>query len=309
MQHLDHDRLVFLALGESEAANGESTHLDTCEHCRAELTALQQVAGLGAETQGLADLPDPPEHIWQGIAAEISAAQALPSLTGTPRQQSVDQTLGDTIAQRQISSPTPERQINEPTERQINEPTTERSISPTAERPISGRATGFEGPSAGSHRSNGRSRARRRGWSRWAATAVTAAAAAAVGVVGTVSVLRPEDPPPAPTPAVVARAPLAAYGSTPPTATGDARVLDGGQLHLHVANLPSVPGYYEVWLINPTTMQMFSVGTLGGGSDALLPLPPNVDLSAYSVVDVSAEQYDNKPAHSGDSLLRGTLTG
>ncbi|MFD6565028.1 anti-sigma factor [Micromonospora profundi] len=300
MQHLDHDRLVYLALGESEAANGESTHLDTCEHCRAELTALQQVAGLGAETQGLADLPDPPEHIWQGIAAEISAAQALPSLTGTPRQQSVDQALSDTIA---------ERQINEPTERPISKPTTERSISPTTERSISGTAAGFEGPGAGSHRSNGRSRARRRGWSRWAATAVTAAAAAAVGVVGTVSVLRPDDPPPAPTPAVVARAPLAAYGSTPPTATGDARVLDGGQLHLHVANLPSVPGYYEVWLINPTTMQMFSVGTLGGGSDALLPLPPNVDLSAYSVVDVSAEQYDNKPAHSGDSLLRGTLTG
>ena len=313
MQHLDHDRLVYLALGESEAANGESTHLDTCEHCRAELTALQQVAGLGAETQGLADLPDPPEHIWQGIAAEISAAQALPSLTGAPRQQTVDQPLSGTSAERQVSSPTPERPINEPTERSVSEPTTERSISPTAERSVSGTAAGFEGPGAGSHRSegrsNGRSRARRRGWSRWAATAVTAAAAAAVGVVGTVSVLRPNDPPPDPTPAVVAQAPLAAYGSTPPTATGDARVLDGGQLHLHVANLPSVPGYYEVWLINPTTMQMFSVGTLGGGSDALLPLPPNVDLSAYSVVDVSAEQYDNKPAHSGDSLLRGTLTG
>ncbi|MFJ6152848.1 MULTISPECIES: anti-sigma factor [Micromonospora] len=305
MQHLDHDRLVYLALGESEAANGESTHLDTCEHCRAELTALQQVAGLGAETQGLADLPDPPEHIWQGIAAEISAAQALPSLTGAPRQQTVDQPLSGTSAERQVSGPTPERPINKPTERSVSEPTAERSVS--------GTTAGPEVPGAGSHwsegRSSGRSRARRRGWSRWAATAVTAAAAAAVGVVGTVSVLRPDDPPPDPTPAVVAQAPLAAYGSTPPTATGDARVLDGGQLHLHVANLPSVPGYYEVWLINPTTMQMFSVGTLGGGSDALLPLPPNVDLSAYSVVDVSAEQYDNKPAHSGDSLLRGTLTG
>ncbi|MEU5914004.1 anti-sigma factor [Micromonospora sp. NPDC047527] len=275
MQHLDHDRLVFLALGEIEADNGDSTHLDTCEDCRVEMAALQQVAGLGAETQGLSALPDPPEHIWQGIAAEISAAQALPSLTTAPRQQSVDQPISGPTPEQPISDPVPER---------------------TAQGP-------------GSLRSNGRSRAGRRGWSRWAATAVTAAAAAAVGVVGTVSVLRPDDPAPAPTPAVVASAPLAAYGSTPPAATGDARVLDGGQLHLHVANLPSVPGYYEVWLINPTTMQMFSVGTLGGSSDALLPLPPNVDLSAYSVVDVSAEQYDNKPAHSGDSLLRGTLTG
>nr|WP_233583686.1 anti-sigma factor [Micromonospora sp. CV4] len=147
------------------------------------------------------------------------------------------------------------------------------------------------------------------GRSRWAATAATAAAAAAIGVLGTVAVLGSDEPTPAPTQAVVASAPLAAYGSTPPTAEGDARVFQNGQLHLHVANLPRVPGYYEVWLINPTTMQMFSVGTLGGGSDALLPLPPNVDLRSYSVVDVSAEQYDNKPAHSGDSLLRGTLTG
>jgi hypothetical protein len=49
--------------------------------------------------------------------------------------------------------------------------------------------------------------------------------------------------------------------------------------------------------------------TVDGSGEALLPLPRNVDLQAYSVVDVSAEQYDNKPAHSGDSLLRGTLTG
>ncbi|MEK8107710.1 hypothetical protein NKG94_26610 [Micromonospora sp. M12] len=56
-------------------------------------------------------------------------------------------------------------------------------------------------------------------------------------------------------------------------------------------------------------MKMFSVGTLGGDSDALLPLPPNVDLRSYSVVDVSAEQYDNDTKHSGDSLLRGSLTG
>lgn len=84
----------------------------------------------------------------------------------------------------------------------------------------------------------------------------------------------------------------------------------GRRLHLPVANLPDVPGYYEVWLINPTSMEMFSIGVLRDRSgDALLPLPPNVDLQAYSVVDVSAEQYDNKPAHSGDSLLRGTLTG
>ncbi|WP_018217370.1 hypothetical protein [Salinispora vitiensis] len=58
---------------------------------------------------------------------------------------------------------------------------------------------------------------------------------------------------------------------------GAARVFEDGQLHLYVVNLPDVSGYYEVWLI--------------------------------SVVDISAERYDNNTDHSGDSLVRGTLTG
>ncbi|MEU5780562.1 anti-sigma factor [Micromonospora lupini] len=303
MQHLEHERLVFLALGESDADDGESTHLDTCAHCGTELTALRQVAGLGVETQGLGDLPDPPEHIWQGIAAQIRAAEAVASPTEARRQQAAEQaTPGQTT--------TGQATTGQATTGQATTGQGTIGQATIGQRP-GGSPAGLSGPGvAGGPGSGRRSRARRRaGWSRWAATAVTAVAAAAIGVVGTVSVLRPDEPAPTPTPAVLASAPLAAFGSTPKSAQGDARVLQSGQLHLHVANLPRVPGYYEVWLINPTNMEMFSIGTLGGDSDALLPLPPNVDLKSYSVVDVSAEQYDNNTRHSGDSLLRGTLTG
>ncbi|WP_431974215.1 anti-sigma factor [Micromonospora haikouensis] len=264
MQHLDHDRLVFLALGESEADDGEARHLDACAHCRAEVDGLRHVAGLGAGTQGLGDLPDPPEHVWQGIVAEVAAAEALPS-------------LGDRRAAEPETAPTPGN----------------------GARPGNGAAR--PGGAGG----------RRRRLPRWAVTAVTAAAAAAVGVVGTFAVLSGSaDEPRPPERVVLASGALTAYGTTPRDASGDARVFTDNQLHLHVANLPAVPGYYEVWLIDPATMRMFSVGVLNSGTgDALLPLPPNVDLRTYSVVDVSAEQYDNKPAHSGDSLLRGTLTG
>lgn len=257
MQHLDHDRLVFLALGESEAADGESTHLDTCAHCRNELETLQHVAGLGAGTEGLTELPDPPEHLWQGIVAEIRAAEELPTLNGQ-RPPRDDDAVGDPAGRPAVAT-----------------------------RPRRGRR-----------------------WPRWASTAVTATAAAVIGVAGTAVVLGTGGDEPTPQPTVLASAPLAAFGGTPKDARGDARVLGDHQLHLHVANLPNVPGYYEVWLIDPKTMEMLSVGTLSNGSgDALLPIPSNVDLRTYSVVDVSAEQYDNKPAHSGDSLLRGTLTG
>ncbi|MEV4466896.1 anti-sigma factor [Micromonospora echinofusca] len=265
MPHLDHDRLVFLALGETEADATETTHLDTCAHCRAEMDTLQHVAGLGADTQGLHDLPDPPEHVWRGIVTEIHAAEALPALPGPRAGRSADE-------------------------------------RPPTDRP--GDTDGAGGVVLAPARRRGR-------WSRWATTAATATAAAVVGVVGTLVAIDGTGPAsePAPPQVVLASAPLKAYGETPPDANGEARVFDNGRLHLHLANLPDVPGYYEVWLINPRNMQMFSVGVLGDATDELLPLPPNVDLEAYSVVDVSAEAYDNNTAHSGKSLLRGTLTG
>ncbi|MFJ8685428.1 anti-sigma factor [Micromonospora wenchangensis] len=300
MQHLDHDRLVFLALGESEADHGETDHLGGCVTCRHELESLRQVAGLGAGTQGLHTLPDPPAHLWAGIMAELDAVAQVPSLAEAHRQD-----LGP--------DPTPAGDGVRPAHREPPAGTGDRDPSAgtgdrkpstiSGDRPESRRRSSSPG---GGHAARPAGRSRR--WPRWATTVVSATAAAAIAVFGTVLVLG--DRGAAPQQDVLASAPLAAYGSTPKDARGDARVFADGRLHLHVANLPDVTGYYEVWLINPTTMEMFSVGVLRGSSgDALLPLPPNVDLQAYSVVDVSAEQYDNQPAHSGDSLLRGTLTG
>lgn len=260
MQHMDHDRLVFLALGESEPDNGERAYLEGCGHCRTELENLRRVADLGAEGQDLHDLPDPPDHLWQGIVAEIRAAEMLPTLVETRRSSAVPN-LPD-------SDDAPARVLVPPAHKRVR-------------------------------------------WAGWMTTVATAAAAAVLGVVGTVAVLGETEPAPVPTQqqTVRASASLTAYGPTPPEVNGAAQVFGNGQLHLHVANLPDVSGYYEVWLIDPETMEMFSVGVLGGDTDALLPLPPNADIERYSVVDVSAERYDNNTAHSGDSLVRGTLTG
>jgi hypothetical protein len=63
-----------------------------------------------------------------------------------------------------------------------------------------------------------------------------------------------------------------------------------------------------VWLIDPDSMEMTAVGQLGDSGDVLLPLASTTDLRKYRTVDVSAEQYDNNQAHSGESLLRGQLT-
>ncbi|WP_326555048.1 anti-sigma factor [Micromonospora sp. NBC_01813] len=259
MPHLEHDRLVFLALGETEPDVGESDHLTACPLCRAEVETLRHIGTIGAQTQGLADLPEPDDRVWQGIVSGIESAAAAPATNG--------------------------RGAAVPLARESSRPTAP-PVPPTpAAPPVQLR--------------------RRRRWG----AAVTAVAAATAGVVATIAVVRAVAPDPAADPTVVASAALAAFGSTPQGAGGEARVFADGRLHLHTAGLPRVPGYYQVWLIDPDTMRMVPVGTLGDAADVLMPLPTNVDLDTYRLVDVSAEEYDDDPTHSGDSLLRGTLSG
>jgi len=69
---------------------------------------------------------------------------------------------------------------------------------------------------------------------------------------------------------------------------------------------PSGEGFREVWLLKPDVSGLVSVGTLEGTSGRF-DLPDGLDLTQYSVVDVSEEQFDGNPAHSGDSIVRGPL--
>lgn len=132
------------------------------------------------------------------------------------------------------------------------------------------------------------------------------ALAAAVGVVigGLVgaSVMRSAPPEVI---ASVALEPLADY-STEGTATVE--VVDGTEvLAVDVTGLPATDGYFEVWLLAPDSSSMIALGTLGAGDSTILPLPAGVSLAEYPVVDISAEPYVGDPAHSADSVVRGTL--
>jgi hypothetical protein len=231
VQHLDPDRLVLLALSEESADTDESVHLAECTGCRAEIDDLRHVAELGAETQGLRALPPPPERVWAGIEAAVTA---------------------------------PVRRLPQRRER------------------------------------------------RWVLPVLAAAAAAVLAIAGTVTVQRfTERPAPPP---VTAKASLTRLGGAPVAAAGAAEVIAGDRLRIDVRNLPLTNGYYEVWLIDPdNTTSMMAMGNLSkaalsGAADVVLPLPPGADLNRFRLVDVSAESYDGDSAHSGTSLLRGTLT-
>lgn len=67
-----------------------------------------------------------------------------------------------------------------------------------------------------------------------------------------------------------------------------------------------VDGFEQVWLINTDVTAMLQVGLLSYSGQRFL-LPDEVDVSRYPVVDVSDEPATDDGAHSGNSIVRGTL--
>lgn len=137
----------------------------------------------------------------------------------------------------------------------------------------------------------------------WRAVAIGAGALAlAAAVVAAVLVLRPVD-------AAVATARLVSPPGGPASA-GEAVVErgDGGarDVVVHVEGLPASDGYHEVWLLSEDGSRLIGLGVIEG-ADGRFAVPEGVDLADYPVVDISAETIDGDPAHSGDSVLRGTL--
>ncbi len=136
--------------------------------------------------------------------------------------------------------------------------------------------------------------------------AVAAAAAAVLAVAGTVAVNQFTGRSPA---TVTARATLTPLETVPADAGGIVRVRSDGEMEIDVRNLPLTTGFHEVWLIDPDDVtKMVALGNLTSDRQAVLPVPPGTDLNRFRLVDVSDEPHDGDATHSGQSLLRGTLT-
>ena len=92
--------------------------------------------------------------------------------------------------------------------------------------------------------------------------------------------------------------------------TGTAVVRRGGAndvLTVDIPGLPTVDGYYEVWMATPDTSTMVAVGALVPGGPASFLLPSGLDPASFPVVDVSVEHFDGVAAHSALSVARGHL--
>ena len=151
--------------------------------------------------------------------------------------------------------------------------------------------------------------ARRR---RWATVLISAAAV--VAVIAGVGVFAASRPDPAPT--ELAAAELLPYqGAQVGEAAGQVELIDDGDqltLRVDMRDLPApAPGtFYELWLIDPTTGEPVSVATMKDGSSDVateIAVPSGTDPAQFDVVDVSVQEEDAGPEHSGNSVLRGTL--
>jgi hypothetical protein len=153
-----------------------------------------------------------------------------------------------------------------------------------------------------------------KGRRRWSTSWLVAASVAGIvgGAILTTSgvALNGSDPEPQPVaaPPIVASTSLAALPKH--QGDGEAEIVStssGKELVVDVSNLSTGDGFYEVWLIDPETFQMIGLGALADDAGRF-PIPDGLDLSRYTVVDVSLEPFDGDPVHSRDSVVRGELS-
>ncbi len=269
MQHPDQEELAALAAGEPVEAR-VGAHVPSCPSCTRALLQLRQV--VGALRSDLSEVPvlAPPPSVWEQIAAAtgVESGPAAPAAATRPAGVPPAVTHGHG--------------------------------TPPATAVRENRRSG---PAAGRSARPARSR-----------YLLAAAALVVGGLVGSGVTLAVQDAgrPVAGDRLTPVVALTAVPGQGPASArSGDAQVVreaDGPHLLLQVHGMSEDPaGYREVWLADRSVGQMVPIGVLQGSSGDFA-LPRDLNLRSYPVVDVSAEPFDGDPAHSGTSLLRGTLS-
>lgn len=147
-----------------------------------------------------------------------------------------------------------------------------------------------------------------RGFARvWLAAA--AVAGLGVGLLGGYALWNDANAPQSGNPTAIASAELETLDSL--RQRGNATVTRSAQsvdLAVTTEQFDPEGGYLEVWLINRDLTRMISVGVLPGDQrQASFPISEELLAQGYTVVDISREEFDDNPLHSGDSIVRGEL--
>jgi Anti-sigma-K factor rskA len=311
VSHPTEDELVDVAVGYAARDESISAHVDSCDACAATVAELRSTVGLVA-----AGLPDaawqaPPASLWDRISDQIAAddltRDELPGATGgsgRPSDVPVPSAAGatpDELATPPATGPAEgsDQKPAVPHTAITRATTADVSASPPTPPPTSPTDDELGGRRARNAHRGRRGRGLAVGWG-----AGLAAASLAVGLLAGRAIWQPEAPP-----EPVAQVALSTLDTK--QEEGEASVVRTGQdLDLKVATttpLDAGDGYLEVWLINSDGKRMVSVGVLAPGDEGSFPISQSLIDEGYVIVDISREQFDDAPTHSGDSLLRGTF--
>lgn len=109
----------------------------------------------------------------------------------------------------------------------------------------------------------------------------------------------------------VQQATLAPVADRDAAASGVADVKKDGQvIRLNLSGLSPTPKdkFYEAWLMDPKN-GLVAIGSFRVADDgkATIDLPVAVGTDQFPIVDISLQEVNGKPDHSGVSVLRGTL--
>jgi hypothetical protein len=275
--HIDEETLALHALGEDVLDDAARAHLATCPVCAAAAGDLARVVELARSGPGPDALVGPDPRVWGRVHAELGLARVPADLTDLPSGPPAPVTPAPVAAPRVVDAP-----------------------------PQAGASAGA-GASSGAGTSTGADvvplRPRRaRTW----LAAAAACLALLLGVAGGVWWERRQAAPPE---TVVATTDLEALPGWA-GASGVAQVEEtpDGRRQVVVSLDAPVPAgtFREVWLLTPDVSGLVSLGVLEG-AEGRFDVPEGLDLAAFPVVDVSEEPLDGDPAHSGDSVVRGTL--
>lgn len=271
MKHVDDETLAMLAVTDTVADDDVAVHLAACAVCRDAVAEFQRVAAVTRSSADL-ELVAPPERVWDRIQAAVRAEQ------DADREARVDP--APSVPHPVAPAPAP------------------RPAGP-ADRPAGG-------PRAG----RGTAVRRRR-------RAIAGVVAAGIGVLALlvgVGVVTGVVPGAGSGETVVASTDLSALpswsgarGSAELERDRDGRLTLVVDVHGDGDRNGDAGGLREVWMMQTDLKGLVSVGYLDGDRGRFR-VPAGMDLARYPVVDVSAEPDDGKPAHSGDSIVRGTFT-
>jgi len=291
MKHLDPEVAALAALGEPIVDAVMADHVASCESCQHEIDAFHTTVVAARSAIGEHELLTPPDRVWQRLHAELGLTADIlvtPSGAAAASADAMAAVSNTALVERLPASDTAPVALAAPTALVT-------LATPSAPATRNAPVTRLD------------ARRERRGSARRLAVAITASAAAAAIVAGGVLWWAAGEPGGATQ--VIASAQLAALPDWSGS-SGQASIAESANgervLTVSLDALADDAVVREVWLLTENVDGLISLGWLAGAEGEFV-VPASVDLTKFSVVDISAEPLDGDPTHSGDSIVRGSL--